>query len=305
MKGRRRPPPLPSLWLVVLVLGLTVGAAAVFLSGAFMAPNSPSGSGPATLTEPAGQSVAWLLEILPIALIGFFIFERLRQGSSPVPTRLVAQVLLVIVLLIIFVIFVRVNLFGPTGPTSLVHAGQNATTNGTGPTGGNQTTVNATGPGDLVNLVGIPLPSWEAIAIVAAIVVVVGSLAAFFVLRRAAGGARLGGPPSAAGVRSELESAARALDDGTGDPRHILIALYGRLLRRLEPRVGDLTTSTPGEIRTHCLIRLGVQPATAAEVTRLFELACYSSHPIGPAEVVRARQVLNAAVADLNRPRAS
>jgi hypothetical protein len=255
------------------------------------------------VVAPANQLVIWAAVIIPIAGIAFFVFDRLRQETMPVPTRLIAPVIVVILLLVVFVVLVRVNIISPTTSLSDQPGGVN-TNNTTGviSPGGNLTNLNLTGAGDTVAFFGLTLPTWAAILILGGIVVVVGTVATIFVLRRSEQTLIIRAP-SVEGVRSELESAARALGTGTGDPRQILIELYGRLLHRLEPAVGDLATQTAEEIRTHYLIRLGVRPHTAEEITRLFERARYSSHPIGPSEVARARTVLSDAIKDLNSPR--
>jgi len=209
--------------------------------------------------------------------------------------------------LVVFVLLVRVNLITSNNPQTYQTAPGLNETNGTGPPpGGGNSSLNSTGfgLGDSVNFFGLNLPAWAAIGIVLAVIVTVGVLVAIFVLRLQGRDRPLRSLP-ATGLRSEFESAARALGEGSTDPRQVLIALYARLLTRLEPAVGDLATSTAEEIRTHYLIRLGVDPRTAEEITRLFELARYSSHPIGPTEVARARVVLTTAITELNSPRAA
>lgn len=298
-----RPSPSSSLWLLVLGLGITVGVAAALLSGVFTPPGAPATS---TTVGPGNQIVLWIAEIVPIAAIAFFIFFRLTRETAPVPGRLIAPALIVILILVVFVLLVRVNLISSNTPlTKQVPPGLNQTNQSYYSPGGNYTNATSFGWGGMVNFLGINLPLWAAVSIGAAIVIAVGVVATIFVLRFPGRQRPMGPSTPAGGVRIELESAARALDEGTGDPRQVLIALYARLLRRLEPAVGDLATSTAEEIRSHYLIRLGVQPATADEITRLFELARYSSHPIGPAEVARARAVLAAAIGDLNSPRAA
>lgn len=294
------PTPTPTLWLVVLGIGLTVGAAAALLTGVFNPASSPTGS---TVIEPSNQFVQWIIEILPIIAVVFFVYYRVSRGSIPVPTRLIAPVLIVILMLVIFVVLVRVNLIGSS--TSLANQPIGLGTNNSTslPPQGNTTNLNISGPGDTVLFFGFSFPIWAVLGILGGIVVTVGTVVTLLVLRRSRQIVVLRVDPSAQGVRSELESAARALDQGEEDPRRVLIELYGRLLRRLEPAVGDLATQTAEEIRTHYLIRLGVRPATAEEITRLFERARYSSHPIGAGEVVRARTVLTSAIADLNTPR--
>lgn len=299
------PAPISSLWLVVLVIGLMVGVAATFLSGVFVPPGAPSDA--TSTVGPNNQILVWVAELVMLGGVAYFVYYRIRNGATAVPTRLVFPILIVILLLVVFTIFVRVNLIAPsTGPGSNGPGGNgitNGTTNGT--QGQNASALNLSGGGGGINFFGLGLPAWAAYGILAGAVAVIAIAATIFILRVARGPRFPGEPAPAAGVRSELESAARALEEGSGDPRHILIALYGRLLRRIEPQVGDLTTQTAEEIKSHYLIHLGVQPRTAEEITRLFELARYSSHPIGADEVVLARTVLSTAIQELNSPRAA
>ena len=303
MSPTARPAPTSSLWLVVLAIGLVIGVAATLLSGVFTPPGAPSGG---TVVAPTNQLVGWVLILLTFGLVLFFLYRRLRSGILAVPARLIAPTLIMILVLVIFVILVRVNLIGANpGPGLGGHGIGGNNTNTTPPPGGNGTAQNVSGPGT-VHILNLSLPTWAAYALLGAVVIGVGAAAAVaaFRLARTAHRRPRGPPPSVAGLRSDLEIAARALDE-PGDPREVLIQLYARLLHRLEPAVGDLATRTAGEIKTFYLVRLGVQLRTAEEVTRLFELARYSSHPIGPGEVTRARTVLNSAIEQLRTPRAA
>ncbi len=96
-----------------------------------------------------------------------------------------------------------------------------------------------------------------------------------------------------------LVEASAALDTDE-EPRELLIRLYGTLLDRLTPFVGDTDRQTAEEIRIAHLVRLGISGATAREITRLFEEARYSQHPIGPMELARAKSAIHQAIAELD-----
>ena len=48
-------------------------------------------------------------------------------------------------------------------------------------------------------------------------------------------------------------------------------------------------------------MRLGIRPEVATELTRLFEEARYSTHPLGPESADRAAEAMRRATADLER----
>lgn len=285
-----------SLWLIVLSVGVMLGIAAALLSGVF---SSSGAKGPTTIVEPSSQLVVWIVIFVPLVFIAFLIFNRVRNGAIQMPNRVVLSILLMIILLVIFVVVVRIGITTPNPPQTVhVTSPENGTVNHTQQ---NTTKANVTGPGDNLVFFGITLPSWTVDAIVGAVVATVAIAMTVWFVRRSSISFPPLSAPSPQAIRAELETAAKALAAGSEDPRQILIDLYARLIRRLEPSVGDLATSTAEEIRTEHLVRLGVQPKTADEITRLFERACYSSHPILPEEALRARSVLTAAVGDLDR----
>jgi hypothetical protein len=83
----------------------------------------------------------------------------------------------------------------------------------------------------------------------------------------------------------------------------VVIRLYATLLARVGPIVGGLDEQTPEEIRSFHLVQLGIRTPAATTLTRLFEEARYSSHPLGPEAAVLARQAIQEAREDLDRPR--
>jgi hypothetical protein len=81
------------------------------------------------------------------------------------------------------------------------------------------------------------------------------------------------------GAASAFRDARLAIESGE-PPRETIVRLYGRILGRVAPTVEELATSTAEEIRRTQFAALPV-PATRSElITRLFEEARYSTHPI-------------------------
>jgi len=193
--------------------------------------------------------------------------------------------------------------------------GKNSSGNGTGGSGSGGGTGGANGTrgghgGTGTNttqpiLTALPPPSassWPIFVAVAGLSLVVGAL---IVPRLAARSIMHRRPPSSdAGGRARA-SAARAFSDAarklanTSDARGVILNLYTQLMARLEPRVDIPTSRTPEEIRQAHLIPLGVRAEAAAHLTRLFEEACYSSHPIDGAAAARARESVQLAEYDL------
>jgi Domain of unknown function (DUF4129) len=285
--------------ILVIVCALGVAAAASAISGAASAPPPTLGAGN-SITLPAAL-IDYSLVIAFGALIGFLLYRRLTSDVVPVPTRFVAIILLIILLASLFVVlshfFTAGSGFGGgTGPS----------VNNTGPipTPDNNSTV-LHGPSGQVFL-GLSVPPWFFFLAVIGIAVAV-ALAATPQGRTLLFGWR-GKDPRRARPK-EIEDARRALSGAAGeielgrDPREVIVALYGQLLRRIGPSVGDVDPITAEEIRVQHLERLGIRPEAAEALTRLFEEARYSSHPMGTADATRAVEVLRAAEADLERSR--
>ncbi|HTW77507.1 MAG TPA: DUF4129 domain-containing protein [Thermoplasmata archaeon] len=108
----------------------------------------------------------------------------------------------------------------------------------------------------------------------------------------------LGGPPGAAEVRSALREAALAIEAGE-TPRESIVRLYGRLVGWVSPHPNDLTAATAQEIQRTRLRELRVAPARSEALTRLFEEACYSDHPIGGPDATRFVETMRAVERDL------
>ncbi|MGD0718576.1 MAG: DUF4129 domain-containing protein [Thermoplasmata archaeon] len=285
-------------WVMILGIALAVGGAAAFLTAAATAPTySP---GPAPLVTISGQAFGWIVLFGVLGVLGFLVFDRVRKGSVPVPTRILAVILTLVVLMTIFAVagrFLSGGVLPPLAPGS----GGNPVPNGNNSTPSNSTTPggNVTGSGGNLVVFGFSLPPW----ILFALVVIVGIVVVVVAVRALGGGAlpKTGRrrAPSDVEVRAVLLEASAALDTAE-EPRELLIRLYGTLLERLTPYVGDTNRQTAEEIRVAHLVLLGIGDATAREITRLFEEARYSPHPIGPMELARAKSAIHQAIAELD-----
>jgi len=111
-------------------------------------------------------------------------------------------------------------------------------------------------------------------------------------------------PPSTStdAVVMALSRAATSLE-GSSDPRAVIGQLYRDLVSHVAPPENGTPNRTPEEIRDTQLLPLGVRPVAADHLTRLFEEASYSSHTIGPGDVVRAREAISMAEFDLRQAR--
>ena len=278
--------------MVLFFVGaVAFGAAAVLLAGP-LPPSTPTGgaaSAPLSLTVVGYVALGLLL----VSFV-FYIVNRARGGSQPLPSRYAATSLMTIVLLIAaFVIFRYVSVGGsitellpPTvpPPTTPPPSGQNLT--------------NVSFP--VFQPLGLPgwLPFALVVGLIAAVVLVVVPLALMRAREREEASEPVAGGPD---VREELVNTLQKLErDPTHDPRGTILALYAQLMRRVSGTMGDLSTRTPREIQRECVRRLGVSAITAAELTDLFEEARYSTHPMGMAEAEKARLALQHALADLS-----
>ena len=289
--------------LSILAVALATGAAASILVTASTAPPPPSQSMSLVLLP------QWVIAAVSVGfaglVIGTLVYWALHSGSSSTLTRMALSILMVILLGILFVIAARFLGFG--GGIYLNGSGTATGSNTTLPV--NNSTVikgslNGTGGGAITLFPG--LPAWVPFAIlgvVVLLVVVVGvpQTRRYLAERTEGGRLRRGSAATVpAGMREALARASSELDLG-GDPRLVILALYAAMLEHLQPMVGDIGTSTPEEIRTLHLVRLGVRAEAARTLTRLFEEARYSTHPMGPAESARAQESVRAALDDLAR----
>jgi len=287
--------------LVVLVVALATGAAASILVGAPTAP--PPAQGSVSLVY-LPQWVITAVSLGFVALIvGSLVLWKISSGPSSLLTRQAVTILVVVLLGIVFVFAMRAFgsgnggfLVGPGGSTS--GTGPGTTTNITNVTG------SANGSGHITFLPG--LPGWVPMVLLVAIVLIVAIVAVpqtrrYLIERHERMVARRGyDAATALRMRSVLGQASTDLELG-GDAREVILALYAAMLRELQPMADDLGPSTPEEIRSAHLVRLGVQPEAARTLTRLFEEARYSTHPMGPTERTRAQEAVRSTIDDLAR----
>lgn len=287
--------------LIVVVAALSTGAAASILVASSSAP--PPASGPSHLVI----LPFWAFEAACVAVLVFVLATMVLWGlqgygqSNPVLNRMAVVLLVAVLLAVAFILAAHLLGFGGPASTGSTTSGNGTSSSGSGGSGGK----NLTGPGGTI--APIPgLPGWVpfvALAVTALLLVVVAvpAVRGYLEERRQQGVHRAASsgtaPPD---VRDALHRASAALDLGK-DPRAVILALYAAILARLEPMVGAVDTSTPEEIRAGHLVRLGVRPAAARTLTRLFEEARYSPHPMGPAEGRRAREAVGDALDDLDR----
>jgi hypothetical protein len=287
--------------LVVLVVALATGAAASILVAASTAPPPPPGS--SSLVMLPQWAIAALSFAVILFILGGLVIWRLSSSRHLEMNRLAVSILAVILLGMFFVIAARVVGFGGQVGTGTGSGGGNSTSgaNGTNPLHGG----NLTGPGGQITL--FPnVPGWVPfviLGVVVLLIVVVGipQTRRYLADRREISASRRRTAVSVpSGMREALTRASAELDLG-GDPRFVILALYGRMLQYLQPMVGAIETSTPEEIRAAHLVRLGVRPEAASTLTHLFEEARYSTHPMGPAESARAQGAVRATLDDLAR----
>jgi hypothetical protein len=299
----------PSLvLLLVLITALVFGAVASLLIGAATSQGAP----PSHITEVVFP--AWLLAdgflAVVFAVAGFLVYRRITEGAAPVPHRYWVTVLFTILVAILFLVAVRFWAGGvPNTSGGVASPGGNQT--GTFSNNSTSTTPTVQGGGGSLWFWSPSLPPWLPFLLVASVILVAVAvaipLARGYLLDR--GGPR--GPHAedatprvAAAVGGALSHAAEELDRG-GDPRAVIVALYGAVLDRLTPIVGRIDPETPEEIRTQHLVRLGIRGSAATNLTRLFEEARYSSHPLGGDAADRARQAVREALSDLARTQAA
>ncbi len=294
------PRPLRVGILLLAGIGTAVGLAAAFLSS----PARP-GTGPA----PAPSTTLLLSPlVLGVAIVGVglaglvvFLVYQFRQGRSPFPAQVVVGFILVLLLLVGFVALSHA-FTGTQSPGGNSTAPASSNQTGTSPS--NTTHGILTGPGGSIQTLGLSIPVWLLGLLAAAAAIAVGYVALPFVTSLR--GHREGDDEGArARSRAELgRILRRSLDEISetpADPRPAIIELYGRLLQLVGPMVGGVEFDTASEIQARHLVRLGVGPVTAESLTRLFEIARYSSQPLGTEDRDRARAAITTAMGELDR----
>lgn len=285
----------PIVLLVVLGVALASGAAASLLAGATTSPGVAPG--PATLIVFPIRWLAYGLFGAALAYAAYLLYIRMTGPTLRVPGRLMVTVLIGILLAVVFVLVLH-SLTGPITTQT-----QPSTGHGTGQ---NQTYQNTSGLYGSGGSIWSPsLPPWLPFVVLAAVALIALALAVPFArsyLDERRRGISVSKNPAKekAELSAVLERANRALEEG-GDPRTVILALYAAVLAHLTAMVGSVEVDTPEEIRRYHLVRLGIRSDTARELTRLFEEARYSTHPLGPEDGERARGVFREALQELTR----
>ena len=288
-------------WFLLVVLGaaLAVGAAASILVSASTTPPPSSGGASLVILPP------WVLAVVAAAIVAAItaglIYQRVSGDHSQEVGRYMVAVLVLILLMIVFVLGAR--FLGAGGPVPTTNGSPSAGGSNSTGTGNHSTYANGSG-GQIVLFPS--LPAWVPFVLLAGVVVLVAVVAIpetrrYLFERRQGAGGRSPSPTTAPeGVRAALARASTALEEGA-DPRAVILALYGEVLAQLTPMVGDIDARTPEEVRVDHLVRLRVRPEAATTLTRLFEEARYSVHPMGADAGARAREAVRATLDDLNR----
>ncbi len=283
--------------LVILALAFAIGAAAAFVAAA--SAKSPGPTQPATEVILTTDDLAVGFAVLFGIVIGIGVWVWIGSGRGGAPQRWMLVMLVSLVIAVLFVVILQV--FGGAG-ASASNSGNSTAPPPVQPPPYDNGNGSLTGPGGVLDY--LHLPSWSlflGIAIVAIVVaVVVVPRARAYLANREPDGPSGPAPAEVEEVRQALAQAAGELESGS-DPRAVVIALYATVLRRVGPMVGGVDTATPEEIRAQHLVRLGVEADVAESLTRLFEEARYSTHPMGAEAAERARITIAAAQEDLTR----
>ena len=293
-------------WVLLLVLAaaVAIGATASILVNPNSSSPASSSSGPTPqLLIPSWVFVAGILAMLGVIVLIWVLLRIDSKGMRGIGNNPFLAVLFAIAVISMAVIAVRVLGIGPL-PAANLGGGGTVTVNNSTNTTPSGNFGNLSGAGTFFVVPGIP--PWLAFAVLAAVVFIAVAIAIpqtrrYLRERRLEGRGGLSKTPSPpAGVREALARASEQLDLG-GDPRLVILALYEEMLRHLRPMVGSLETATPEEIRAVYLERFGVRREAARTLTRLFEEARYSLHPMGSEERDRARDAVRATIDDLDR----
>jgi len=284
--------------IVIIVVALAIGAAASILVAASTTP--PPSGGVSSFTYTPG----WVVLAISLGFIAFvfgvLLVHRFASGPSLPMGRSTLTILITILLGIVFIIAAQFiahgGLFLSGGGSSPSGSGSGATNNTTAP-------IPPAPGGGVVTIGGVP--GWVPFVILALIALLVAAVAIpnalrYDARRREMERYRRNREAVPAGMQAALSQASSELALGE-DPRTVILALYAAILDRLKPLALDVSMNTPEEIRASHLLRLGVRPEPARTLTRLFEEARYSTHPMGADARDRAREAVRLALADLAR----
>jgi len=282
--SRRRPGPRFSPTLAALLIGSLIAGIAVTFLAAPAAPNPPSGHG---VTPESPTIVIDIAVALFLVIVGGTI---LYAAMAPRTIRVTGVGPLILAIFLVGLSFlVLVHYIVPLHPISVPMNGTNSSS--TPPPATNTTPDNGTfGP---LPISGVP--GWVAYLVLGLVVLAAIQLLGPALRARSVEATRSAEATTA--VRRSLESALQSLaDSAPKDARQIIIALYAQLLVAVGPLLENLTAATPREIELVVTRQFGVPKGPAAELTRLFEEARYSTHPFSDPQVARARTALEAAL---------
>lgn len=287
--------------VLVSLLGIAVAAGA---AATFVVSSTVSYTSSTPLNSAIPSTLLGALLLLPfVGAFAWIIYRRITGGGLPMSKGVVAGALLLLAIMIVVGI-----LAGVLGSHPQYYFSGNS---GSGPGGSTPPKNNTTAPppggsGVLApaSFQVVSVPGWVVLVVVFAIgLAVVGlaipSYSGWSARRRARREATLGAPEREA-ASVALAQALSELDRGS-DPREVIERLYTRFLDRVVPLAGDLAVRTPEEIRVDTLLPLGVRPAAAGQLTRVFEEARYSSHPMNPEKAATVREAVRLAATDLTR----
>ncbi|HKV90368.1 MAG TPA: DUF4129 domain-containing protein [Thermoplasmata archaeon] len=288
--GTIRGPRASPVAVVFLLAALLLGVAGALLSGpAPLPPVFPAPSG-LFLSYPTLVGLSALLIALVVIWIGYRLVQRIRDPSgAQMMTRPMA---VFAIMFLLFLGFIAASHFlAAPAPASGVAAG-----NGTTPPG-NSTSPPHGGAAGNVTFGVWSVPWWSAYAGVIAVAVVVAVVAVPLALalrsRRTGEAMTVGTPTAADRARAEIvDTLARLEADPDADPRALIVALYGRLLAAVDPKIEDLESRTAREVEALAVARLALPRPAARELTALFEEARYSEHLLTREDTIRARAAL-------------
>jgi hypothetical protein len=239
--------------------------------------------------------------------VGYMVYVRLTSGSADYPRHSLVSILAIFLIILLLLVIFRVVGQAESSSAILLPHSNNSSGSGSGVTPTQQNTSLQSNSSANYTLQGaLPgLPKWAPYAILGVAVLVVTLVALPFMLSFGQGfevarKEELRPGPVKAAMSSTLSELER---DHSADPRALIIALYARLLHGLVLGLGPTDAMTAREIERVCVESFGVRPATARELTALFEEARYSTRRMGPGAAERARQALTDALRDLSSPR--
>jgi len=292
-----RPAAFSPVLLALLAIGLAGGAAASFVVSTSHS-YAEGGSFSAALISPTALAAILLFPL--VAGYGSILYQRARGGRMPIPPTVLAIAAILIAGLVILALLS----YAPQNLGSLGGAPGGGPGHSTPVNNSSSNTSSGTGSAPATPLLpSLPAPSWlifVVVAVIALAAIGLGVPAARSISQRR-------GVRAAFAVDERHRAAAtaafgQALDDlaGGADPRLVVERLYVQLIARLPRPAGDVDPLTPEEIRVESLLPLGIRPAAANEITRIFEEARYSSHPINAAQAARVKAAFGLAWADLS-----